>query len=479
VACGNEPETPGDPSIVDPTIGPAQPGAVPGSNDPHDPKMEILPDPLAGLPKGAEQLTKVCSRGGNDVVTKAFCTNGKTVTSITELQDAIGLLFKNRSDSAVNGGPGNPAWAFLGHSSSLVARDVSAINPRAFLFTAPPGQAARLPGFVVMGFGRGETFVEIAADDPQARHINFYLLKFDIACEATKNCGPADLLTAAVEKNWKGTTLYGDEDLKNTILDCRQCHQPGGPGTDMMLRMQELADPWTHWFRTDRPGGQALLADFHAAHGTEEDYMGVPGHLIEKGDGRALEDFVSGQGFFQQPNVFDSKKIETEVKRTSSSQPEVNMPVGQSSTWQALYDAAAQGDFIPVPYHDVKVTDPQKLQFATDAYQKFLAGGSPNDLPDIRRVFLDDALPEMTMRPRAGATGEQIVVQMCSQCHNPRLDTSISRSHFDALNMTPAMKQQAIARMKLPASDIRHMPPAMFRTIPDDQLATVVTALSK
>jgi hypothetical protein len=45
--------------------------------------------------------------------------------------------------------------------------------------------------------------------------------------------------------------------------------------------------------------------------------------------------------------------------------------------------------------------------------------------------------------------------------------------------MSAAVKQSAISRMKLPATDLRHMPPAMFRTIPDDQLALAVAELSK
>jgi hypothetical protein len=473
-ACGNGPEASDD--------APANAGGAPsGSNDPHDPAMEQLPDPLAGLPKGKEQLAKVCAHGQRDAVTKALC-GGRSIGSIVELEEALGLGFDDRSEDGLNGAKGNPAFALLGHSMSLVSRSVSAINPRAFVFTAPPGAPTRLPGFVILGFARGEPFVEIAADDPNQRKLTFYLLRFELACEEKGSCGPADLLTPATEKDWQGFSLYDDEDLKNTIVDCRECHQPKGPGSRPMLRMQELADPWTHWFRNDRPGGQALLEDFTAAHGDREDYGGIPGALIPLADGRAMEDFVTGQGFGDQPNEFDAKQIEQEVSRAEDGQPEVNVPAGESRTWQEIYDAASQGDFIPVPYHDVKVTDPQKLAFATSAYKAFMDGGPASALTDIRRVFLDAALPDMTMRPKPGATGEEILVQMCSQCHNGRLDPSLSRARFDATNlsgMSAAVKQSAISRMKLPATDLRHMPPAMFRTIPDDQLALAVAELSK
>jgi hypothetical protein len=455
------------------------PGATSGSNDPRDPQVEVLPDPLEGLPRGAEQLANVCARGQNDNVTKALCGN-PSISSVEQLQQALGLGWVDRSDKAQNGARGNPAFSLLGHSSSLVAREVSAINPRAFVFSPPPGQPVRIPGFVVMGFARGEPFVEIAAEDAKTRTLSFYLLEFEPQCEASKSCKPGDLLTPAVEKNWKSWTLYQDEDLKNTIVDCRHCHQPDGPSTKPMLRMQELKDPWTHWFRNDRPGGIALIQDYLRAHGDKEDYFGIPAALIQSADGRALEDFVTGQGFGNQPNAFDSKRIESEVMQSSGQQPAMNFPKGKSSTWQRLYDASASGQFIPPPYHDVKVTDPDKLDFAVASYNKFLRGAPAADLADIRRVFLDDALEEMAMRPKKGATGKEILVQACAQCHNSRLDPSISRAKFDVNqidSMSDAEKATAIMRMKLPANDKRHMPPALFRTLPDAALQLAVDAL--
>lgn len=458
------------------------PGTAPsGSNDITDQQVEILPDPLVGLSRGAEQLAKVCARGQQDKVTKALC-GGRSITSVEDLQAALGLQFKDHSDKAQNGGNGNPAFALLGHSSSLVAREVSAINPRAFVFNPPPGRPVRIPGFVVMGFARGEPFVEIAAEDANTRTVSFYLLKFDLDCEQTKPCRPGDLLTPTVERNWRGFSLYQDEDLKNTIVDCRHCHQPNGPSSKPMLRMQEIQDPWTHWFRNDRPGGIALIRDFLQTHGEKEDYFGIPASVIQSADGRAMEDFITGQGYQNQPNFFDSKRIENEVRSSADAQPEMNTPKGQSSTWQRLYDASASGQFIPVPYHDVKVTDPDKLNFAKDAYQKFLNGGSATDLPDIRRVFLESALEEMSMRPKAGATGKEILVQTCAQCHNSRLDQSVSRAKFDVTaldTMSPAEKSLAITRMRLPPNDVRHMPPAMFRTLPDAALKLAVDELSK
>lgn len=451
--------------------------------DPRSSDVEVLPDPLEGLPRGADQLQKVCSRGQLDAVTNAFCKEKKVPSSILDVEDALGLKFVDRTANGQNGGRGNPQFALLGHSSSLVEREVSAINPRAFIMSPTPGAPTRVQGYVIMGFARGEPLIEIAAEDPQSRKLTLYLLKFDLPCEASKSCKPGDLLTPAVEKGWTGFTLYDDEDLENTIVDCRQCHQPNGPSSKLMLRMQELKDPWTHWFHNDRPGGIALFKDFLNAHGDKEDYAGIPAAIMQLTDGRAMEDFVIGQGFGTQPNVFDTKTIEAEVRSSASLQPEVNTPAGESGTWQRLYDAAARGDFIPPPFHDVKVTDPDKLKFASDSYRLMVEGKLPRaDLPDIRRVFSEAALEGTMMRTKKGSTGREVLVQACAQCHNPRLDQSLTRAKFDVTKldtMSAADKQAAIARMKLPASDRLHMPPAMIRTLTDEALNSAVAELSR
>ena len=105
--------------------------------------------------------------------------------------------------------------------------------------------------------------------------MNFYLVLFDKACG--ENCTPDDMLTpnfrppaGATNRIYESTTA-----LNNTIADCRQCHIGSGKdvpdtGDPLILRMQEMEAPHTHWFDSATPGGAALLADFHAAHGTTE-----------------------------------------------------------------------------------------------------------------------------------------------------------------------------------------------------------------
>ncbi len=438
---------------------------------------EALPNPLAGFPRGSQQLAVVCGRGRNDGVSRGLCAN-PSIGSIVDLQGAVGLRFADRSARGRNGANGNPAFAMLAHSSSLIAHDVSALNPRAIVFTSANGTPQQTPGFVAMGFARGETFVELVAHDRTTNKLTFYLVVFEPSCG--EDCTVGDMVTPAVEKGWKSWSLYDDEDLKNTILDCRHCHEPkaGGP---RFLRMQELQDPWTHWMRNDRPGGVALFLDFLRAHSDTEDYAGIPAPILQDADGRALEDLVVGNGFDEQPNMFDSRTIENEVRASAPAQPADNTVPGRSRTWDALYERAVRGEVIPPPYHDVKVTDPDKLRFAQDAYADFKAGRIPaSAVPDIRKIFLDAALPGMSLRPKEGATGREVLTHMCQQCHHPGLDQSISRARFDVTkldSMDRATKDRAIARMLLPPSDIGHMPPRIMRAIPPEALARAVDAL--
>jgi hypothetical protein len=471
--------TGGDPEDPDSTDG-SDGGVLEIANGSQTPPE----DPLASLPQGAAQLAITCGRGINNVVTQALCAN-PPVTGVADVQRLLGLGFADPSSNGKNGTGGNPAFALLGHSSSLITRDVSAINPRALLFTSANGVNNKpTPGFVILGFTRGEQLLEMIAQDKTTGNINFYLLTFTQDCNANGGlCNYGDLLTPAVESNWRSWTLYQDEDLKNTVFDCLECHQPGGPSTKPILRMQEIHTPWTHWFRSDNAGGVALLDDFHAAHGNAEPYGPVPAALINKSDGRALEDLVEANGFGTQPNFFDSPTIEREVQASSSAQPELNGIPGMSPTWQKIYDAAASGADIPVPYHDVKVTDGNKVVDMSRAYQGFLQGMvMQQDLPDIRRVFLASALSDLTFRPKEGLDGKAVLVQMCAQCHNPGLDQTISRAHFDVTqidSMSRAQKDNAIARMQAAPTSKLRMPPIMLRSFTNDALAAAVQALQQ
>jgi len=60
-----------------------------------------------------------------------------------------------------------------------------------------------------------------------------------------------------------------------------------------------------------------------------------------------------------------------------------------------------------------------------------------------------------------------VVLQACGQCHNARLDQTLSRASFraDLDGMTRAAKDTAIARLKLPLRNPLAMPPPLLRVL--------------
>lgn len=428
-------------------------------------------DIFAALPTGEAQLTALCARGNGDPISAKLCVTPRpSIKSLADLQRALGLDFKPGVNS--NGSNGNPAFAVSGHSSSLVVSFINAINPRAIIFTPPNGNPN--PNFIAMGFARGEQFSELVARDSKTGQLNFFLVRFSQACTESKSCSNADLLTPAVESNWTGFTVYQDVDLKNTVADCLHCHQPGGPGTQKMLRMQELRNPWTHFFRNNRTGGQALIADYQSAHANTETYAGIPGALIPLSDPARLENLVRQEGFGTQPNEFATSTIENEVS---------NSATGDSTTWQSLYANVLNGSMIPVPYRAIRVADPAKLTSAANAYKAVMAGTSaPSTLPDFRHIFSDAALEGMSLRPKAGLAGADIMKQMCQRCHNATLDQSISRAKFDVTKLATMSREEkdlAIKRLKLPAEHKEKMPPPRFGTLSQAEIDLVVQELQR
>ena len=75
------------------------------------------------------------------------------------------------------------------------------------------------------------------------------------------------------------------------------------------------------------------------------------------------------------------------------------------------------------------------------------------------------ALPAMSIRPKPGLDGRGILVHMCSQCHNSRLDQTLSRARFNVMTLDAMSRQErdpAIARLQLADDDPLKMPPPRF-----------------
>ena len=239
----------------------------PAPEDPAVARLDATPVPaemyLAGMPEQEVQRANLCARGNQDDFSNWYCAK-KIAPDIHNLEDLLeGVKLKD---------PANPfsmQFAMNSHSTSVVGRNTSALNPRVVIFTPAvftnaPGESPNIPGgtttsstntsgFLALGFARGSHLVEIASFDHVRHDINFYLIHYTKSCDPS--CPNSELFTAETESHWTSVTVYGDPDIKNTPLDCLQCHEPGGLGTKRILRMQERQFPWTHWFFPAFEGG--------------------------------------------------------------------------------------------------------------------------------------------------------------------------------------------------------------------------------
>lgn len=485
----------------------------PGPGGPDYPTVENMFD---HLPSGQSQLTQLCSRPGTDKIREVFCVdNPPVITNLKQFVEAMGLGFVipfSEGGQVAQGG--NPGIAITGHSSSLVARNVNQINPRVIYYTSPIGITreadGRLPRMAFLGFVRGEQFVEFASNSDDDRDkLSFFLVRFQQACNADHSCSVGHLLSPAIERDWTGITIYEDEDIKNTAVDCQRCHQPDGPSSAKMLRLQEFKVNWTHFFRNKGPsnlalqqnpgidfegplvngptfipgleGGLALLNDFHKAHGYEEDYGAVPADYIPESAPIFLEDIIKFKGDRdRQVNEYNGLIIEQEILALNPFQPGDNSVPGKSPTWEKLFDNYLYGNVIAPPYHDVKVTDPVKLAILSEKYRQFVDGEiTADEIPDIRDAFLDSQAWKMGFAAKPGLDGQGIITQLCSTCHNGKLDQTISRARFDADLTQMTMEQRATAaqRLQLPDDHLLKMPPIGSSSLTDEEIDLVVETL--
>lgn len=430
---------------------------------------------VAPLATGEAQTRRLCSRDRSDIVLDVFCSDEPPrIETLLDLRAALGI--------------NKPAYeqglAVISHSTALTGRTVSSINPR-LIFINPPGEAGG--ELLMLAFARGEQSAEIVVRDRARGDFQFYLVSYEQACNEV-GCTPGDLLTETAEVGWKNLNVYAEEDLANTPRDCRTCHQPNGPGTTKLLRMQELEPPWNHWLYPFVPGGRALIADYRAAK--EGELFGglSAAEVADRSNPGLLSATLHFANTVDQPNAYVSAAIGAEVIESAAAlggkQPEDNSIPGESETWDAIYEKARNGEAISVPYHDVKVTDPAKLAAMTAAYVDYLEGRlAREDLPDIREIFPDDPMlrARMGLETEPGMSGEEVLMQACAQCHNDRLDQSLSRARFNVNigRLSAEEKARAVARVSLPVDDPAVMPPAMFRHLRDDAKQKLIELLGR
>lgn len=432
---------------------------------------------FADLPSGGAQLDALCARGNADPVSEALCARPR-IEGLADLQRAVGLLVADPTRG--NGEGGNPSFALLSHSTSLAGRLVSAINPRAFLFTSPAsiarlrGPAVKNPGFVAMGVARGEQLVELVARDRKSDELRFFLVRFEQACNAGDGCSSYDLFSPAIESGWTRVSVYEERDLDNTVLDCKVCHQPGGPGTAKLLRMQELQEPWTHFFRA-KDEGKDIISDYFRAHDYKESYAGIPAFIISHSQPARLEGLVENEGFRAQPNEFPTASMFLELGGGKA--PE------KSFNWQAIFRGALAGTEIPAPYPAAQAADPRRLARAAAGYRAVMSGKAEHRaMPSLADLHRDEARWMVSLAPKPGLAPRGVLQQMCRRCHNPALDQRLTRSLFDVSKldeMSRHEKDEAIRRLTLPASSRLKMPPPRFGALSEAEIAAVVAELRR
>lgn len=408
------------------------------------------------LLKGDAQWASLCGQGNADRVTTFFCqTPRPNITSLEQL--LVGLGLKNPAQ------PNNMLFALSGHSSSLVTTKTTVINPRALIFTAPG-----VVDYVALGFVRGDGFAELAAFDTVNQRINFFVVKINKPCDP--DCSNFERFSPAAETGWTGVTVYSDQDVKNTALDCLQCHQPGGASAQRILRMQELQDPWTHFFRANRPSN-VLLQKFQQYHPGEA-YAAIPAANIANSDPADLEDFVRDGGFGNQPNEFATDQIATELAANPTAIP---------PTWLEQYNRSLAGTEISTPYFKIDPYDPQKVDEAGLAYREIIEGTRPvTDMPEMTHMFRDDALEHLGFTAKSDLDAKGVIDHRCGTCHNGKFP-GISRNNFNVAdfpnNLSAEMRDKILLRINMPETSRFRMPPLMFSKLTDEQIMKVETEL--
>ncbi len=390
-----------------------------------------------------------------------FCERRTSIASLQDLQDALKAPYENARVHV--------DAAFMGHSTSLAARVVSPINPRVIVDIADPAHTADRSFYA---FQRGEQRVEMAAWSRTGSRLDFYLLEFTQACNsAPGGCSPGDLYTPAIETNWTGVVLQDDEDIKNTPLDCRQCHQRGREAP--VLLMRELQSPWVHFFEGPpsaaaylpllaQSGGMALELAYEGAKG-DEPYANFVVQAIQSSSGSGLQAAVDAD----QPLVFDSLNIMAE--RFPYSAP-AGSPPQRSKTWDREYETFKLGEHLALPYFAPDPTDPDKLAALTTAYGSYRAGAlTAAELPDLADIFPDDpqVRAEIGLQTEPHASPAEALVQACCPCHNDVLDQTISRARFNVAlsGLDAAELGAAVDRLGRSADDPAAMPPSSARQL--------------
>jgi hypothetical protein len=423
------------------------------------------PPQLAEQAPIPEDRAALCARPRDDAVRDIFCKGSNlNVSSLRELAIRLGISVlpvdmdeATAAQITLEPTARVPHAVLLGHSTALSGQLVSPINPRAIL----------LNDATLIAFQRGVQKVEIVTAERGTKRPNLYLLTFKQACNVQPSgCTPGNLYTLGVERDWTSVVLQDDEDLKNTPLDCRQCHQRNRE-TPVLL-MRELQAPWLHFFFFDNElsaaangnllRGRALVQDYLSAKGAES-YAGLAAAELRQTAGVTLQALVRSATLQFDPAI--------------SAQVEANTSAGRaarSESWDRDYAAFKRGEQLSLPYFAERATDAKKQAALTDAYARYRRGElSAAALPDLADIYPDDpqVRAEIGLQTEPGASPAETLIQACGACHNDALDQTISRARFSIALSRMARDELdlAIARIERPAESEDVMPPHGMRQL--------------
>ena len=483
-------------------------GAPDCASDVYPTEDNLFDDMLQGEAQLVSLCAQLADRGVQSVVRDAFCIEPRPqVTSSTELLAALGLPFEGPGgkDAQMLLDNGNPAWSVIGHTASLSRRTVSPVNPRVIVHTPTTTHLEPVPGFVATAFVRGEGFAEIITHDPVRDDLDFFLFKLNYRCADPPHCTDEERFSEQYESGWLDYTIYGEQDIENTPLDCLQCHQHGlltSPTSRKSLLMFQLNSMWIHWmydnrhFRnwTDNP---TALGPFHdgmeqyvAAHGTEkeplgETFAGVPNGAIYASRPKSLEDLLEVSGF---GNGFDNTAYAANGSEIGLLQDDRGRGMFFHYVWEELYELGLHGLLITPPARGYEPFDRDKLVGLIDRYSAYRNGES-SEFPDVTDLYEDANLAAVGLGVHPGLSPPEVLVHACSQCHHDALNPEISRAQFKLGPIARGRSGSSMGdhfadlgvghlrlvqeRINLPEDHLRVMPPTRFRTLTSDERAGV------
>lgn len=450
-----------------------------------DPAPEVLS--LERVGHGASQMKRTCASGAKDAVAQALCS--ESARSIESLEDLYRALRLSPADQRL--------VAATTHSLAVSGRIVSAANPRVMVFTNTnlPGDPVPYDRIVATAFSRGQQLVELVGLDPVTYEYNFYLLKFEQACNGSR-CSPEDLLTRRIESGWTDFTLYSDRDLEDTPLDCSTCHLPFGRGTHKLLLMRQVTDPWMHWgdFRGEErlcrqsatgqaPPDTTALADgldlLRKLEGDDGAYAGIPvRELWAAKSGDAMSDFlvdaeniINTSPYPAHPyqQLFSLRTRETLCERLRD---------GASPSWEEDRLRAQQSGF-PFPYYGPDVLDPKRRSELIAGRDALLERERDRDPFDVAASLLaEEAAGAAGFSAREQDTAPEILRGMCSRCHSAGVDARLARARFNVQaleqGVDPATFRTIRDRLRLPPSAPAAMPPRGAGQLPPWAVERVV-----